>query len=209
VSMFPRMLLQGHGTNPLPFTSARRPPVKGKGDLEDSMRLNMLTRFNRKLDVLRAAAVKENGKASPRPVIDDFDSRAKLTLRTTAGPYSKFDPAGFTPAMLKLARWWIRWPAPEADHDHEKDILADAAWAQQIWDKQRVELEGNSGWFPLWLPRVDKAGAPVRKGGKIRAVKLVKVLPEMAAGWNWYYDKDESLDENAPHRLWVRRPRVT
>jgi hypothetical protein len=209
VSTYPRLLLQGHGTNPLPFTSARRPPVKNKEDLEDSMRLNMLKRFNRKLDVLRAAAVKENAKASPRAVIDDFDSHAKVTLRTTLGPYSKFDPADFTPAMAKLARWWIRWPAPVDYHFHEKDILADPAWAQQIWDQQRVELEGASGWFPLWLPRVDKVGAPVRKGGKISAVTRVIVSQPMAAGWNWYYDKDESLEENASHKLWVLRPRVT
>jgi hypothetical protein len=209
VTTSPRLLLQGHGTNPLPFTSTRQQPVKDKTKLEESMRLNMLSLFNRKLGVLRAAAVKENAKKTPRTVIDDFDSRAKLVLRTTTGPYSHFDPSDLTPAMAKLARWWIHWAAPNADHTNEDKILADADWAQQIWNQQRVELEDKSGWFPLWLPRTDKNGQPVRKGGKISALKPVTVSQQMAAGWNWYYDKDESLDEDAAHRIWVRRPRVT
>ena len=48
VATSPRLMLQGHGTNPLPFTSTWTIPVKDKATQEPSMRLNMLGLFNRK-----------------------------------------------------------------------------------------------------------------------------------------------------------------
>jgi hypothetical protein len=207
VATSPRLLLQGHGTNPLPFTSTRLIPVKDKRTLEPSMRLNMLGLFNRKLNHLRDAAVKENAKASPRSTIADFDSAGVLVQRTDVGPYSGYDPADFTAAMAKLARWWIRWGQDEAGKN-EHTIAADSAWARQTWDKSRVELTSGFGYFPLWLPKVDGKGNPVRKGGKISALKEVVVSQQWAAGWNWYYEKDESPDEAAAHRLLARRPRA-
>jgi hypothetical protein len=209
VATYPRLLLQGHGTLPLPFTSTRTIPIKDKTrGVEQSMRLNMLGLFNKKLGHLRDAAKKENRKASPRTEINDFHSKGVLVQRTDVGPYSGYDPSDFTAAMAKLARWWIRWNH-DSDHNNEHAISTDRVWAQQTWDKSRVELTSTFGYFPLWLPRVDRHGNPVRKRGKISALKEVVVSQKMAAGWNWYYEKDESPDEAAMHKLWARRPRVS
>jgi hypothetical protein len=198
-------MLQGHGTNPLPFTSTRTIPVKDKSTLEQSMRLNMLGLFNRKLDQLRRAAVAENAKAAPRAVIDDFDSDAQLVQRTGIGPYSGYDLSQFSAPLKKLARWWARWDQDSEQNEHL--ISADPDWAQQTWDKERVELVGLEGFFPLWLPRLDAAGRPVRKAGKISALQEVTVSQKMASGWSWYYAKGESPDDSAPHRVAARRPR--
>jgi hypothetical protein len=208
VATFPRLLLQGHGTLPLPFTSTRRIPVKDKAtlELEPSMRLNMLGLFNKKLGRLREAAKKENTKASPRTEIT-FDSKGALVQRTDVGPYSGYDPGAFTAAMAKLARWWIRWNHDPEHNEHA--ISIDSVWAQQTWDKSLVELTSSFGYFPLWLPRPDRHGNPMRKGGKISALKEVFVSQKMAPGWNWYYDKDESPDEAAVHKFWARRPKVS
>ena len=205
VTTSPRLMLQGHGTNPLPFTSTRTIPVKDKATLEQSMRLNMLGLFNRKLNQLRRAAVAENAKSAPRATIDDFDSDAELVQRTDTGPYSGYDLSEFSAPLKKLARWWVRW-----DQDSEQSenlISADPDWAQQTWDKHRVELLGFKGFFPLWLPRLDAAGRPVRKAGKISALQEVTVSQKMASGWSWYYAKGESPDDSAPHRVAARRPR--
>jgi len=207
VTTSPRLLLQGHGTNPLSFTAKRRIPLRDDTAVEEGMRLNMLTLFNRKLKKLRALAEKENAKAKPRLEID-FDSRARLAQRTDSGPISGYKPSNFTPEAAKKARWWIRWDAPDADHSQEPGILADRTWAEQAWAKSLVELTGTHGWFPLWLPRLEK-GKPVKTGGKISALQAVFVSQEMAAGWNFYYGKDESVDEAAKHRVWVRRPKVS
>jgi len=207
VATSPRLLLQGHGTNPLPFTAKRRIPLRDDTAVEESMRLNMLSLFNKKLKKLRALAEKENAKAKPRLEID-FDSRARLAQRTDVGSISGFNPSDFTLDVAKKARWWIRWDAPDTDHQQEKGILADRKWAEQTWAKSLVELTGTHGWFPLWLPRTEK-GKPVRTRGKISALQAVFVSQEMAAGWSWYYGKDEPVDEGATHRLYVRRPRVS
>jgi hypothetical protein len=206
VATYPKLLLQGHGTYPLPFSTPRRTPVKDKS-VDGSMRLNMLDHFNSKLVQLRAAALEENKKASPREEIDDFDSDAKLVQRGDIGPFSGYDPSGFTSSMTKLARWWMRWE--QDDEQKEPKIAADEAWAKQTWEKSRVELTDGFGFFPLWLPRTDKRGNPVRKGGKISELTEVTVVPKMASGWDWYYEKDESREEGAAHRVAARRPKVS
>jgi hypothetical protein len=139
--------------------------------------------------------------------MDDFDSQAVVVRRTDIGPYSGYDPSDFTAAMTKLARWWIRWGQDDEQNEHA--IAADSTWAKQTWEKSLVELTGGFGFFPLWLPRVDRRGNPVRKGGKISALKEVTVSQKMAAGWNWYYEKDESPDEAAAHKVAARRPKVS
>ena len=207
VSTFRRTMLQGHGTNPLPFTAVRKVPVKGKQVLEPSMRLNMLGLFNAKLRQFRTAARAENRKAAPRTEIDEFDSQAKLVQRTDVGPHSGYDPSSFTTATRPLARWWIRWT--QDGEQSEPTIAADPVWAKQTWDKHRVELTGGFGYFPLWLPRLDRAGNPVRKGGRFSALADVTVSQRMASGWTWYYAKDESPDDSARHRASVIRPKVS
>jgi hypothetical protein len=205
VATSPRLLLQGHGTNPMPFTSTRTIPVKDKTTLEQSMRLNMLGLFNRKLRQFRDAAKAENRKAAPRALVNDFDSQAVLVQRTDVGPYSGYKLSDFAPAVAPLARWWIRWA--QSDEQNERNMAVDTAWARQTWEKSLVELTGGFGYFPLWLPKRDRAGDPVRKRGKIAALQEVFVSQKMAAGWNWYYEKDESPDPAAVHRVAVRGPR--
>jgi hypothetical protein len=207
VATSPRLLLQGHGTEPLPFTSTRKIPVKDKLTDEPSMRFNMLTLFNNKLKKLRAAAEAENAKRSPRAEIDDFDSEARLVLRTDVGPYSGFDPKGFTPDAARKARWWIRW-AHDAEH-FEDTIAADDVWAREAWNTSRVEITANASFFPLWLPRRNGKGELYLQGGKISVLEEVFASPQMAAGWDWYYEKGESIDIEAPHRLVARRPVVS
>lgn len=210
VSTSPRMLLQGHGTNPLSFTSTLPSPLKeDKGALEPSMRRNMIRLFRGKLDQYRDAAVAENAKTSPATRIDVGDAEAELVQRTVAGPYSKYDLSDFSADTKVLARWWIRW---DQDHDPSNDesaIAADPAWAQQIWDHMRVELLADgSAYFPLWLPRMTKTG-PYRSGGKIAAVQRVFVSQTMAPGWSWYFKKNELPDLTATHHVTARRPRVS
>jgi hypothetical protein len=215
VATSPGILLQGHGTNPLPFTSTRTIPVKAdKTASEPAMRLNMLGLFNKKLDEYRAAAVAENAKTNPATSVQVGDADARLVQRTVLGPYSGYDLSQFSTKMKAFARWWIRW-----DHSlehNEPAIAADSAWAQQIWDHMRVELLddgsvvllGGSAFFPLWLPRMTKAG-PYRSGGKISVVQRVFVDQTMAPGWSWYYDKDELPDPTARHKVTARRPKVS
>ncbi len=205
VAHSPRLLLQGHGTLPIPFTSRQKPPVKGeKNVLEPSMRKNMLGLFNNKLERLRTLAKNENAQAAPRLVISGLGSAGVLVQRTTPGPYSGYDDTDFTPAAEELARWWIRW-----DHDTgkgEHTIAADPAWAKSVWDHQRVELVASYGYFPLWLPKLER-GQPVRKNGKIALMGKVWVSQSMAPGWNWYYEKNET--PATAHRASVRRPKVS
>jgi hypothetical protein len=207
VALSPRLLLQGHGTNPIPFSSVKTVPVKpDKKVLEPSMRHNMLGLFNNKLERLRTLAIAENAKPTPAQTITNLGSAGILVQRQDSGPYSGYDPNDFTPVATKLARWWIRW-----DHSAEKSeasIAADSAWAKWVWDTQRVELVANYGYFPLWVPRL-KAGQPVRKNGKISLVDKVWVSQSMAPGWNWYYEKNEAATEASVHHARVRRPKVS
>jgi hypothetical protein len=206
VTTQPRVLLQGHGTNPLPLTSSRPSPVKGEGR-EDSMRLNMLTRFNRKLNEFRAAVVAENKKTLPRTVIDDFDSDGELVQRTDTGPYSGYDQGQFRGDVRPLARWWLRWTQ---DYETgEPVIAADADWARWVWETQKVELTNGLGYFPLWEPSLDKAKSPIRDSeGLIKRIHPVYVSQQMAPGWTWYYEKNESASDTAVHHVHARRPKV-
>jgi hypothetical protein len=209
VANSPRLLLQGHGTEPLPFSSTQKAPVKGEGEqgvLEPSMRRQMLGSFNNKLARLRKLVKDENTKANPRQTISGLGSAGVLVQRTDTGPYSGYDPTDFTPIALKLARWWIRWD--HSDSKNEGSIAADSAWAQWVWDTQRVELVAAYGYFPLWLPRL-KNGQPVRKNGKVSLLGEVWVSQSMAPGWNWYYEKNEQATEASAHHATVRRPKVS
>jgi hypothetical protein len=209
VSVSPRLLLQGHGTNPLPFTSTREKPVRSGGKkLEPSMRLNMLGLFNTKLKQLMDVAKAENLKTNPRTTISGLGSDAVLVQRTVPGPHSGYDPNGFSATATVLARWWIQW-----DLDPGKDeatIEADSQWAKWVWTHQLVELVGTKGYFPLWLPSLKRNGQPHRdSAGKIKLVKRVFVRQRMAPGWDWYYLKNEPPDDTARHRVSARRPKVS
>lgn len=206
VALSPRLLLQGHGTYPIPFSSTIKPPVKGeKRKIEASMRFNMLGLFNAKLNELRALAKAENAKTTPAITLSLPGGNAVLVQRMVAGPHSGYAVGDFTAAMAPLARWWIRWSYHS--EKNEAAIAADSAWAKWIWDTQRIEFAGGSVYFPLWLPRLDRNKAPVRKGGKISKIDPVWVSQSMAPGWNWYYEKNEAT--GGPHRTRVRRPEVS
>lgn len=213
VATHPRLLLQGHGTLPLPFSSTREAPVKrGERKLERSMRLNMLGLFNSQLDDLRKLAEDENKKgAKARTNIILPNQTAELVQRSVVGPHSGYGPNDFTPVAALLARWWIRWN-PDRGKE-EPTISADGAWARWVWEHQKVELLHSHSFFPLWLPRLHEngpnKGKPIRDtAGKIKVVEPVKVLQSMAPGWNWYYDKNESPSNTATHRVNARRPKV-
>jgi hypothetical protein len=210
VATTPRLLLQGHGTNPLPFTSTIKVPVEGdKPKLEPSMRRDMLGLFNAKLAELRQLALTENNKPAPLLVLHLPGGDADLVQRTTVAPYSGYDTSDYTANADALARWWIRWDRDTDADSTEAKIEADSAWARWVWEKQLVEITGPRAYFPLWRPKLTKAGQPVRAGGKISAVVPTWVSQEMAPGWDWYYQKGESPDESAVHRATIRRPKVT
>jgi len=208
VSTSPRTLLQGHGTNPLPFTSTLPSPLKeDKGAPEPSMRRKMVRLFTGTLKEYRRAAVAENAKTNPRTSIDVGDAEATLVQRTDTGPYSKYDLSEFSATTKVLARWWICWN--QDGEQNEPNIAADPAWAQQIWDHMRVELLDNGiAYFPLWLPRMTKTG-PYWSGGKISDVRHVLVDPKMIPGWSWYFEKNELPDLTAAHHVAARRPKVS
>jgi hypothetical protein len=207
VTAFPRLRLQGHGTSALPFTSERFLPGKKPGTLdpEASMRLSMLGHFRRRLIFLRAKATVENTAAVPRTEITDLGMiKAVLVQRTVVGPHSGFDPANFSPAALKQARWWIRWNILPGDEKPEVSILADNAWAAAIWRDQLIELidegaDGKHGYFPLWVPRKG-AVAPIKR------LEAVEPKQSMTPGWTWYYEKGEAVATGGEHHVEVVRP---
>lgn len=210
VTTTPRLLLQGHGTNPLPFTSAIKAPVKGeKPELEPSMRKKMLGLFNARLIKLRDMAKAENANGAPQLVVPLPGGNANLVQRLTPAPISGYDGSDYTANADALARWWIRWDRTTDPDSTEAKIAADTDWARWVWDKQLIEITGTRAYFPLWRPMLTKSGQPVRAGGKISAVTETWVSQEMAPGWGWYYEKGESPDESAVHRATIRRPKVS
>jgi len=215
VTTFPRLLLQGHGTDPLPFSSSRKMKLKsGKERPETSMRLFMINLFNKKLRFLRDLAIRENAKPAPREVINDFDSAgAFLVQRADVGPYSGFDINAYTPVAAKLARWWMAWRVSD-NHKREMDIATDPDWARWVWKYQKVELYKRDpsevwGLFPLWEERQGNAGSSRDASGKIKWLQAVVVSQETTPGWSWYYPKNVKPEDARGQQLAVRRPKIS
>ena len=207
VTTSPRLMLQGHGTNPLPFTSTRTIPVKDKATLEQSMRLNMLSLFNRKLNQLRRAArgrERQGGAAR---------GDRRLRLRRPAGAAHGHRP------LLRLRPQPVLRPAQEAGAvvgplgPGQRAVRAPDLGRPGLGPADLGQAPRRAARAQGLLPAVAAAARRRRPSGAqgrqdLRAQE-VTVSQKMASGWSWYYAKDESPDDGAPHRVAARRPKVS
>ncbi len=160
VSVYPKLLLQGHGTHPLTF---------------GQMKSIVVGLFNGEIAKLRKK-VEDHIQSGSSGTVINFGGRGVLVQRTA--PNASAFKAG-----LQKADWWLRW-----QHDAEKDDAAIAADpARKLLAKQihKVDYDATHGFFPLWEPVLKKDKTPVMKSGKISRIQKVEVSPDMIAGWTW------------------------
>lgn len=181
VQVYPGLLLQGHGTNPLTFAT---------------MKQTMIGLFNNELERLRQR-VRDHIKAGKSETEINFgNNEGKLVQRWGAGA------SLYTPSNAR-ADWWLRW-----EHDSEKDEAAIAAsptrssLAKRI---HKIEYDGTHGYFPLWEPVLRRNKAPLtNSSGKVFRIQQVKVTADMVAAWTWFLPEKEA-DRG---KLAVIRPKV-
>jgi hypothetical protein len=161
VQLYPRLLLQGHGTNPLTL---------------DEMKRQMVRLFNKELDRLRQRILDHIASRGTATTID-FSGRGELVQRWPAAM------SLYTPANTR-ADWWLRWK-----HDAEKDEpdIAKSETRKKLALKTHgVEYDDTYGYFPLWKPQVDRRKQPVRDAaGRTKRIEKVRVTPDMVAAWTW------------------------
>ena len=160
VTVYPKLLLQGHGTHPLGF---------------GQMKSIVVGLFNGEIAKLREK-VEAHIQAGSIGTEINFGGNGKLVRRydSTLSLYK---------TNLQKADWWLRWP-----HDPEKSdaaIAGDPARKLLAWQIHKVDYDATHGYFPLWQPVLKANNAPVIKAGKISKIQKVIINPEMIAGWTW------------------------
>ncbi|GIH26576.1 hypothetical protein Aph01nite_48860 [Acrocarpospora phusangensis] len=125
--------------------------------------------------------------------VTSIDVEGWVTLRRRTPPAA----SAYAPRHRR-ADWYLTW----AGDEEEKAIRLDPARRDFVRVHQLVEYEedptvsGTStrGWFPLWVPALNKK-RPVRKNGLIAATEPLIVKPATIAGWTWFFDpKPENRD---------------
>jgi len=181
VQVYPELLLQGHGTNPLTL---------------DTMKQQMIGLFNNELERLRQH-VRDHIKAGNAATEIKFGSSEGTLVQRWVPAISLYS------ASNRRADWWLRW-----EHDDEKDEAAIAAsptrsaLARRI---HKIEYDGTYGYFPLWEPVLKANKSPVTdSSGKISRIQQVQVTADMVAAWTWFLP--ESLADR--NKLAVIRPKV-
>jgi hypothetical protein len=172
VSVYPKLLLQGHGTHPLTF---------------GVMKSIVVRLFNGEMNTLRAKV--ENAIAAGTAGTEIiFGGNGTLALRTNSG-------SSLYATNVQKADWWLRWP-----FDAEKDdaaIASDPARKALAWQVHKVDYDTQYGYFPLWEPVLKADKTPVKKAGKISRIQKVTITPEMIAGWTWNLPVDPKEREKA------------
>lgn len=178
VSVYPKILLQGHGTHPLSF---------------GQMKSIVVGLFKGEIAKLREK-VEAHIQAGSSGTEIDFGGNGKLVRR--------YDSVlSLYKTSLQKADWWLRWP-----HDPEKSdaaIAADPARKLLAWQIHKVDYDATHGFFPLWEPVLNKNKTPVIKAGKISKIQKVEISPDMIAGWTW----NLPLDPKERNKSAVLRPK--
>ena len=176
--------------------------MKDKATLEQSMRLNMLGLFNRKLHQLRRAAVAENAKSAPR----DDDRRLRLRRRAGAahgyGPLSPATTSVEFSAPLIEARPLVD-PLGPGQRAVREPISSDRGTGPS---RRGTSTASSCSELQGLLPAVAAAARRRRpsraQGRQDLGAQEVTVSQKMASGWSWYYAKDESPDDDARRTEW-------
>lgn len=178
VQVYPKILLQGHGTKPLTI---------------GQMKQEMIKLFNQALRRLRRKVV-ENLSPSVTEIPLPGDGKIVRRVAPASSDYSN---------AKRRADWWVKWP-----HDTKKDennIAADPARRELVKQIHKIEYDATHGYFPLWEPQLRKNGNPIRNiAGKISKIKPVVISADMVAAWTWYMPQTPALRRDTP----VIRPRV-
>jgi hypothetical protein len=180
VQVYPKRLLQGHGTNPLTI---------------DEMKAQMIGLFNGEIKRLRQRVEDHLASGSTDTTID-FGGYGRLVRRVPPAA-SNYIPS------LRKADWWLRW-----EHDSEKDeaaIAADPARRSLAKSRHKIDYDSTHGYFPLWEPVLRANNQPVvNSAGKIKRIQAVKISARMVAAWTWHIP----LNPGERDKLPVLRPRL-
>jgi hypothetical protein len=180
VQVYPKRLLQGHGTNPLTL---------------DEMKAQMIGLFNGETARLRKRVEDHLASGSTDTTIN-FGGLGTLVRR--------FPPAAsnYIPSLRK-ADWWLRWP-----HDPEKDeaaIAADPDRRDLAKRRHKIEYDSTHGYFPLWEPVLRANGQPVLNStGQFKRIQPVNITAKMVAAWTWHIPLSPAERDKLP----VLRPRL-
>jgi hypothetical protein len=180
VIVYPRLLFQGHGTNPLTL---------------DQMKQTMIGLFNQELNRLRRRVEDHLSSGSSATEID-FGGGGML-VRKVAPAVSEYITAN------QKADWWLRWNLD--DEKDEKAIAASPTRRALALAQHKVEYDSIHGYFPLWEPVLRTNGTPIRNStGKITRIQPVVVTANMVAAWTWYLPENSADRDTLP----VLRPRL-
>jgi hypothetical protein len=193
----PRLLLQGHGTDPQSL---------------DEMKTTMIGLFNTELDSLRDQAARAS--SSQIQLASREDSPPNY-LRNAPFVTSAAWGAAYSSSQ-GVGNWWLSWLVD--DHGWEVDVVNNDAWRPIAWQLHRVYYiresrtdpatgqVGQPRWygnFPLWAPLQDGHGAPiVDAAGQMTHAHPLSVTADMVAAYTWI-----SLPLQSNRKMvWVIRP---